>query len=86
MTTRIATILREKYSLADVARHREPREYAQIILRGAKVAELRDIVHQMSVIWNGLDLDFQQDIPRPSSVTALSAFLQSIECYGLDLG
>ena len=36
----ISVVLRERYTLQEAARHREPREYAQTIIRAAKTAEL----------------------------------------------
>ena len=39
----IATIVKERYTLNNAIRRREPREYAMVIIRATKVAKLSDI-------------------------------------------
>ena len=46
----MAQLLKERYTINDALRHREPREYAMAIVRAAKVAKL-DVVHnQLDII------------------------------------
>ena len=75
----MTAVLREKYTLQDAARHREPREYAQLILRSAQNAELGTMKDHILLIWNGLDLEFQRDIPEPAGDTDYNRFLESLD-------
>ena len=75
----MAILVKERYTLHDAMRHREPREYAMTIIRAAKVAKLGDIPNQLDVIWNGLDVEFQSDIDPPTAQTTLNQFLTSID-------
>ena len=62
----MAQLLKEKYTINDATRHREPREYAITIVYAAKVVKV-DLVHnQLDIIWNGLDVKFQSDIDPPN--------------------
>ena len=75
----MAIIVKERYSLGDAMRHREPREYAMAIIRAAKVAKLGDVHNQLDIIWNGLDVEFQSDIDPPTVQTTLNQFLTSLD-------
>lgn len=48
-------MLKEKYTLRDAANHREPRQYAQKILRSAKDVEMTVLQTQLDLIYNGID-------------------------------
>lgn len=74
----LATLMKEKYTFEDARKQREPREYASIILRAAKSTNLATS-DQVSMIWNGLDAEFQRDIRRPSETTVLDEFLNSLD-------
>ena len=78
-TQGMSILLREKYSLQDASRRREPREFAQTILRAGQTAELGTIKDHMLLIWNGLDFEFQRDIPEPDSRTDYNHFLESLD-------
>jgi hypothetical protein len=52
------TITRERYTLDDARRRRESREYADIIMRATKSAELNSESHQIMLIYNDLNLEF----------------------------
>ena len=75
----MAIIVRERYSLGDAMRHREPREYAMTIIRAAKIAKLGDVHNQLDIIWNGLDVEFQSDIDLPTAQITLNQFLTSLD-------
>ena len=75
----IAQLLKEKYTIGDALRHREPREYAIAIVRAAKVAKLEVVYNQLDIIWNGLDVEFQSDIDPPEVTTTLNQFLTAID-------
>ena len=75
----MTVLLREKYSMQDAARHREPREYAQTMLRAAQNADMGIMKDHMLLIWNGLDMEFQRDIPEPDGSTDYNRFLESLD-------
>ena len=75
----MAVLLREKYSMQDAARHREPREYAQTLMRAAQNADMGVMKDHMLLIWNGLDTEFQRDIPEPEAATDYNRFLESLD-------
>ncbi|MCJ1470708.1 hypothetical protein MMC07_009355 [Pseudocyphellaria aurata] len=75
----MATIVRERYTIADARNRQKPREYAEIIIRAAKLAELGSTGHIIMLIYNGLDLEFQRDLAMPSLITPLKIFLQDLE-------
>lgn len=68
----------ERYTTQDARRQREPREYAQTMVRAARSAEL-PIYNQLQIIWNGLDAEFQRDVPMPRTNTTLNAFLKDLD-------
>lgn len=75
----MTVLLREKYSMQDASRHREPREYAQTIMRAAQNADMGVMKDHMLLIWNGLDTEFQRDIPEPDANTDYNRFLESLD-------
>ena len=75
----MAVITRERYTLDDARRRREPREYAQNILRAAKSALMTSTYNQLFLIYNGLDFEFQRDLTMPSPETKLDRFLQEMD-------
>ena len=75
----MAILVKERYTLHDAIRHREPREYAMTIIRAAKIAKLGDIHNQLDVIWNGLDVEFQSDVNPPTVETSLNQLLTSMD-------
>ena len=75
----MAVLLREKYSMQDAARRREPREYAQVIMRAAQNADMGVMKDHILLIWNGLDTEFQRDIPEPDAATDYNRFLESLD-------
>jgi hypothetical protein len=74
----MTTIIRERYTMNDARRRREPREYASVIMRAARSAELESDAHQVMMIYNDLDLEFQRNIPLPGLITDIQNFLQSL--------
>ena len=75
----MATIVQERYTMLDARNRREPRKYAGVITRAAKSAELGTTAHIMMLIYNGLDLEFQRDLPTPSLTTLFEQFLQQLD-------
>ena len=68
----------ERYTMADAAQQRSPRDYAQNIISLGQSAEL-PLYNQMLQIWNGLDADFQFHIRQPTDSTSLAAFLKELD-------
>ena len=75
----MATIIKERYTLNDAARHRESCEYAMTIVRAAKIAKLGETHNHLDVIWNGLDVEFQSDIASPTIHTELNDMLLAMD-------
>ena len=75
----MATIVRERYTIVDARNRREPREYAGVITCAAKSAELGTTGHIIMLIYNGLDLEFQRDLPTLLLTTPLEQFLQQLD-------
>ena len=71
-------LVKESYSMTDAQHEREPREYAQKIIRLGKSAEL-PVFNQLLQIWNGLDVDFQLHVNKPTNDTKLSDFLRDLD-------
>ena len=80
----IDSLLKEKYTLRDAANRREPREYAQRILRASKDAKFTDVRNQLDVIYNGLDSELRRDIRRPKDGTTLQDFLSDLDDFKHD--
>ena len=72
-------LLKERYTINDAVRYREPREYAIAIVRAAQVARLDTVHHQLNIIWNGLDMEFQSDIDPPDTNITLNQFLANMD-------
>ena len=62
----------------DARRRREPVEYAQVITRAARSAEM-SVYNQIFLIYNGLDLEFRRDLTLPTENTDMNAFLTEME-------
>ena len=57
--------IKKKYILRDVVNHREPRKYAQCIIRLIKNAGLNSLQNQLNIIYNGIDSSLRKgDIKR----------------------
>ena len=75
----IDAVLKERYTFRDAAAQREPREYAQRILRSAKDAGLTSIRNLVDIIYNGIDLELRKDVSKPDDATTINSFLKSID-------
>lgn len=75
----MAVVARERYTLDDARRRREPREYASTILRAAQAALLGDTFQHLNIIYNGLCFEFQRDLVLPAATTNLESFLQEMD-------
>ena len=75
----IATIVQEKYTMIDAQNKREPYEYARVIICAAKSAKIGSMGHIIMLIYNGLELEFKQDLTMRSLSTLLEQFLQKLD-------
>ena len=78
-TIAIDAVLRERYTLRDASTRREPREYAQKILRSAKDAGMTLVKNQLDIIYNGIDLELRRDIKKPEGTTTVNSYLTSLD-------
>ena len=76
--TAMSTINRERYTMEDARRRREPSEYAHTISKAAKSTAM-NTYSQLWFIYNGLDTEFQRDVTKPTEHTDMDAFLQEME-------
>jgi hypothetical protein len=72
------TIIKKRYIMNDARRRRESREYANVIMRAARFAELESKTHQIMMIYNDLDLKFQRDIFMLTLTIQIQNFLQHL--------
>ena len=75
----MAQLLKEKYTINNAVRHREPREYTIAIIHAAYIAKLDTVYNQLDIIWNSLDVEFQSDIDSPNINTTLNQFLAAMD-------
>lgn len=75
----IDSVLRERYTMTDASNRREPREYAQKILRAAKDAGMTLIKNQLDIIFNGIDLELRRDIKHPEEASTVNAYLTALD-------
>lgn len=78
-TIAIDAVLRERYTMRDAISRREPREYAQKILRAAKDADFTAVKNQLDIIYNGIDLELRRDVKKPEHGTTINAFLTALD-------
>ena len=78
-STGMAIMLKEKYTMNDAAKRREPRKYARTVIRTVKTAELGDTTDHLLIVWNGLNIEFQRDIVEPDKTTTLNGFFLTNE-------
>lgn len=72
-------ITNEKYTIDDARKRREPREYSAKIMRAACDAEFSTSLNILSLVYNGMDAEFQRDLPLPTATTLIDEFLQIME-------
>lgn len=72
-------IFNERYTMEDARRHREPRDFAEYIIQAGKDAELTSPISILSIIYNGMDAEFQKQLPIPTSTTSTDSYLQMMD-------
>ena len=71
-------IIKKRYIMNDARRRRELNEYAQIIIRAARSAEM-STYNQIYLIYNGLNLEFRRDLHISSDVIDMHSFLNELK-------
>jgi hypothetical protein len=71
-------LMKEKYILKNARRRRESREYAEVILRAAKSAELISKISQIFLIYNEIDVEFQRNLFMFKVDIKLNSFLTKL--------
>ena len=74
-------VLKERYTLEDARNHRDPRSYAQSMIRNAKSAKLDNVYNQLTLVYGGFDVEFRRDLTVPTTTTTLDGFLQQLDVY-----
>ena len=74
----MTTVVREKYIMKDVKRKRKSIEYAQVITRVVKFAEM-SVYNQIYLIYNDLDLKFRKDLSISLETTKMNEFLSDLD-------
>ena len=69
----------EKFTLRDAANRREPREYAQKIIRSAKDASFNGTKNQLDMVYNGIDPELRLHIHRPTEQSTVNSFLAEMD-------
>ena len=78
-STTMIVIIKERYFLKNARRHRESREYAQIILRAVKSAMMIFVYNQLFLVYNELDVKFQQHLIFSTFETTIDSFLDQLD-------
>ena len=82
----IRLLNKERYTLEDASRHREPREYGQARLRAAKIAETTDTRQIIMHMWMGLATPFRITlVPKPTTSTTIAEFMKSMDNCKLEM-
>ncbi len=74
----MTSLIKKKYTMKNARRRRESREYAEIILRAAKSADLTSEISQIFLIYNDIDVKFQRDISMSKANIKLNNFLTDL--------
>ena len=72
-------LLKKSYTLRDVAVKREPREFAQRILRTVKNIEINDVGSQLDMIYINIDLSLRIYLQRLTERSIINNFLSNID-------
>ncbi len=73
------SLVKEKYTTNDVRRRKEFREYADVILRVAKFADLISKINQILFIYNEIDVEFQRNLSMSKIDIKLNSFLTDLD-------
>ena len=74
----MTTLTTAKYTMEDARRKREPLEYAILISRAAKATDM-SVLSQVTLIYNGIELELRRDLSKPTEATTMESCLQELE-------
>lgn len=81
----LESLMKEKYSIRNAADRREPREYANKIIRYAKDAGMVTVQNQLDAIYNGIDIDVRSgNLRRPKDGTTINDLLSDLDEFKHD--
>jgi hypothetical protein len=72
-------LIKKKYTMNNVKRRREFREYVDVILRVAKFADLISKISQIFLIYNEIDVKFQKNLSMSKIDIKLNSFLIDLD-------
>ena len=75
----MTSLLKESYTLRDAAAKREPREFAQRMLRTAKDAGINEPGPQLDMIYTNIDLTLRMFLQRPTDQSSIDSFLTELD-------
>jgi hypothetical protein len=72
-------IIRERYIMKNARRRRESRKFVSVIMKATRSTKLKSKTHQIMMIYNDLNLEFQRDISMSTLITQIQNFLQHLD-------
>ena len=79
------SLIHQRYTVRDAASQREPREYAQKIIRLAKDAGMTNVLNQLDLIYNGIDIDVRAgNLRRPKEGSTVNDMLNDLDEFKHD--
>ena len=77
-------LLKEKYIMKNVKKHREFKKYAQKIMKCVKSTKMNSIFNQLNIIYNGINAELRKNLRRSFNAISLNIFLQDFdECKNI---
>ena len=73
------SLLKESYTMRDATAKREPRDFAQRMLRTAKDAGINNILLQLDIIYTNIDLSLRMFLIRPTERSTIDSFLSELD-------
>ena len=75
----IKSLLKKSYTLRDATTKREPRDFAQRMLRTAKNAEINDVGPQLDMIYTNINLSLRMFLQQPTERSTVDSFLSDLD-------
>lgn len=76
------SLIHQRYTIRDAASQREPREYAQKIIRLAKDAGMTGVLNQLDLIYNGINIEVRSGtLRRPRESATINDMLNDLDEY-----
>ena len=82
--TTTKNLLKEKYIMKNVKKHRELKKYAQKIIKCAKSTKMKSIFNQLNIIYNDINVELRKVLRKSFNTIILNIFLQNFdECKNI---